>query len=149
MLNPNVLVREMGVMEKCTFCVQRIREYKDEWRDSRDFKQGTPSPADMSRITACASACPSDAISFGNLKDDSSDIAKKFEDRRAFKMLNELNTKPGVAYLTRIVHAEETFLHHGGGHGEHGSDHGSDHGDAGHGKDHGHDHKDGNGDHGH
>ena len=48
MLNPNVLVREMGVMEKCTFCIQRIREYKDEWRDSRDFKQGTPSPADMS-----------------------------------------------------------------------------------------------------
>ena len=144
MLNPNVLVREMGVMEKCTFCIKRIREYKDEWRDSRDFKQGTPSPADMSRITACASACPSDAISFGNLNDEKSDIAHKFEDRRAFKMLNELNTKPGVAYLTRIVHADETFLHHGG-HGDHGAGHGDAHGD-----DHGQDHNEGHGDaHGH
>ena len=141
MLNPNVLVREMGVMEKCTFCVQRIREYKDEWRDSRDFKQGTASTADYSRVTACASACPSDAISFGNLNDKDSDIAVKFEDRRAFKMLNELNTKPGVAYLTRIVHEEETFLHHGG-HGDHGAGHGDDHGHGdGHGDDHGHDEK--------
>ena len=59
-------------------------------------------------------------------------------------MLNELNTKPGVAYLTRIVHADETFLHHGG-HGDHGAGHGDAHGD-----DHGHDHKEGHGDaHGH
>lgn len=150
MLNPNVLVREMGVMEKCTFCVQRIREFKDEWRDSRDFKQGVASTADYSRITACASACPSNAISFGNLKDEDSMVSKQFSDRRAFKMLNELNTKPGVAYLTRIVHAEETFMHHGG-HGEHeavhsgGNDSDGSHGahgsDAGHEHDDGHDHK--------
>jgi molybdopterin-containing oxidoreductase family iron-sulfur binding subunit len=142
MLNPNVLVREMGVMEKCTFCIQRIREFKDEWRDSRDFKQGVASTGDYSRITACASACPSNAISFGNLKDEDSEVSKQFSDRRAFKMLNELNTKPGVAYLTRIVHAEETFMHHGG-HGEHGAAHGdghdSDEGHGAHGSDAGHD----------
>ena len=80
MLNPNVLVREMGVMEKCTFCVQRIREHKDEWRDSRDFKQGTASTADYSRVTACASACPSDAISFGNLKDKDSESQLSLKD---------------------------------------------------------------------
>ena len=133
MLNPNVLVREMGVMEKCTFCVQRIREYKDEWRDSRDFKQGTQSPESYDRVTACAAACPSDAITFGNLKDEKSTVATQFQDRRAFKMLNELNTKPGVAYLTRIVHEEKSLLHHGGGHGGHGEDHG----DHGHKDDHG------------
>ncbi len=142
MLNPNVLVREMGVMEKCTFCIQRIREFKDEWRDQREFKQGVASTGDYSKITACASACPSDAITFGNLKDKESTVAKQFEDRRAFKMLNELNTKPGVAYLTRIVHADETFLHHGG----HGSDHGDGHGhDDGHGHGDAHGHDDHNG----
>ncbi len=157
MLNPNVLVREMGVMEKCTFCVQRIREFKDEWRDSRDFKQGTASTGDYSRITACASACPSDAITFGNLNDEKSEVSQQFEDRRAFKMLNELNTKPGVAYLTRIVHADETFLHHGGhgaGHGsahgaEHGSAHGAGHGDHGDGHDNSHDDHGAKDNHGH
>lgn len=150
MLTPDVLVREMGVMEKCTFCVQKIRKAKDKWRDSRDFEQGK-AMTDFSDIAVCASACPSGCITFGNLKDEDSEIYKKFNDRRAFKMLNELNTKPGVAYLTRIVHDDETFLHHGGhgDHGDHGGhdDHGDEHGDGhydghgksgGHGADHGH-----------
>jgi molybdopterin-containing oxidoreductase family iron-sulfur binding subunit len=138
MLTPDVLVREMGVMEKCTFCVQKIRQAKDKWRDSRDFKQGK-AMTDFSDIAVCASACPSGCITFGNLKDEESEIYKKFNDRRAFKMLNELNTKPGVAYLTRIVHENETFLHHGG-HGDHGAGHGDGHGEHGdeHGDDHGH-----------
>jgi molybdopterin-containing oxidoreductase family iron-sulfur binding subunit len=175
MLTPDVLTREMGVMEKCTFCVQKIRVAKDKWRDSRDFEQGK-AMTDFLNIAVCAAACPSGCITFGNLKDEESEVYKKFNDRRAFKMLNELNTKPGVAYLTRIVHEDESFLHHGGGHGEHGEGHGDDshgshgdgHGNDSHGskdhshkedhgtdnhgkseknghKEHGHDHKDGQG----
>jgi molybdopterin-containing oxidoreductase family iron-sulfur binding subunit len=142
MLNPNVVAREMGIMEKCTFCIQRIRDFKDTWRDENGFaSQGSCSTndADYARITACAAACPSDAITFGNLNVADSAVAKKFEDRRAYRMLDELNTKPGVAYLTRIVHTESE-LHHGG----HGGGHGGDHGDSGHGHEHGKD-----ADHGH
>jgi len=145
MLNPNVVSREMGIMEKCTFCIQRIRDFKDSWRDDSGFDgQGSCSTndADYARITACAAACPSDAITFGNLKVADSAVAKKFEDRRAYRMLDELNTKPGVAYLTRIVHTESAMHHggHGGGHHEEGHDAGhhddKGHGDAGHGHDH-------------
>ena len=141
MLNPDVLIREMGVMEKCTFCIQNIRKFKDSWRDQAGFAgQGTPSDNDYSRITACASACPTNAITFGNLKDEKSEVFAKFNDKRTYRMLEELNNKPGVAYLTRIVHTESK-LHHGGGHGEgHGDGHGGGHDD--HGKSHGsNDHK--------
>ncbi len=110
MLNPDVATRTMGVMEKCTFCVQRIREVKDTYRD-----QGTVAPNKaLKTLSACASACPADAITFGNLKDPDSDVAHKFGDERAYAMLSELNTKPGVRYLARISHSEATD-----GHGEH------------------------------
>jgi molybdopterin-containing oxidoreductase family iron-sulfur binding subunit len=128
MLNPDVLVREMGVMEKCTFCVQRIRAFKDDWRDTAGFAgEGKASTADYSRVAACAAACPTNAITFGNLKDEKSDVYAKFNDERTYRMLEELNTKPGVAYLTRIVHTDSQ-LHHGHG-GGHGAEHGG-HGDA-------------------
>ena len=138
MLSPDVVTREMGVMEKCTFCVQRIRDLKSDWRDVN--KLGKAPDEAVRRLTACAQACPSDAISFGNLKDESSEVFDKFEDDRAYAMLGELNNKPGVRYLARIVH-HEIPRHHGGGHGDgHGDDHGGGHGDAGHGDDHGGDH---------
>jgi Fe-S-cluster-containing dehydrogenase component/anaerobic selenocysteine-containing dehydrogenase len=102
MLNPDVLTRTMGVMEKCTFCVQRIRDVKDTFKD-----QGTVAPDHaLTKLTACASACPANAITFGNLKDPESVVADKFEDERAYAMLSELNTKPGVRYLARISHSE-------------------------------------------
>jgi molybdopterin-containing oxidoreductase family iron-sulfur binding subunit len=134
MLNPDVMAREMGVMEKCTFCVQRLRAVKDEHRDQVGFAgQGSAAPADkLLKLTACAQACPSNAITFGNLNDKESAVAKSFEEPRAYKFLGELNTKPGVAYLSRIVHEksaqwEHAFgEHHGGGHG---NDHGAGHGD--------------------
>ena len=127
MLNPDVVVREMGVMEKCTFCIQRIRDFKDKWRDEQGFAgQGKPSDADYNQIAVCSSACPSGAITFGNLKDKESVVYAKFQDRRSYALLGELNNKPGVAYLTRIVHTESQ-LHHGGEH------HGDEHHESSHG----------------
>lgn len=136
MLNPDVLTREMGVMEKCTFCVQRIRETKDTWRDVN--KLGKAPDEALQKLTACAQACPTDCITFGNAKDVDGKVAQMFEDERAYTMLGELNAKPGVRYLARINHVPSA-LHHGGGHG---GGHGEEHGDASHGDggDHGGDH---------
>ena len=111
MLNPDVMTRTMGVMEKCTFCVQRIRNVKDTYRD---VGQVAPDEA-LVNLPACVAACPSEALTFGNAKDPESTVSKMFNDERAYPMLAELNTKPGVRYLARISHSEvETG--HGGGH---------------------------------
>ena len=111
MLNPDVMTRTMGVMEKCTFCVQRIRNVKDTYRD---VGQVAPDEA-LVNLPACVAACPSDALTFGNAKDPESTVSKMFNDERAYPRLAELNTKPGVRYLARISHSEvETG--HGGGH---------------------------------
>ena len=111
MLNPDVMTRTMGVMEKCTFCVQRIREAKSDYRDHGEV---VPDAA-LTKLLPCSSACGSDCITFGNLKDPESEVSKKFANERAYPMLAELNTKPGVRYLARISHSEaETG--HGGGH---------------------------------
>lgn len=121
MLNPDVSVRTMGVMEKCTFCVQRIRDVKDTFRD-----QGHAIVPDnvLQDLPACVAACPSDALVFGNLKDPDSKVYKQFQDPRGYTMLGELNTKSAVRYLARITHAEpqhgeataSTDSHGGGGH---------------------------------
>tara|TARA_B100000530_G_scaffold238018_1_gene154819 strand:+ start:226 stop:531 length:306 start_codon:yes stop_codon:yes gene_type:complete len=101
----------MGVMEKCTFCVQRIREVKSTYRDVGEI---VPDSA-LTKLTPCASACPSNCITFGNAKDPEAKVSKKFQSERAYAMLSELNTKPGVRYLARISHSEATGGH-GGGH---------------------------------
>jgi molybdopterin-containing oxidoreductase family iron-sulfur binding subunit len=141
MLNPDVMTREMGVMEKCTFCVQRIRAAKDEHRDNVGFAgQGTAVPEDkLMYLTACSQTCPTDAIRFGNLNDKESAVAKAFEEPRGYKLLEELNTKPAIVYLARIVHEkseqwEHSFGHHGGHGGGHGDGHDDGHGsnDNGH-----------------
>jgi Fe-S-cluster-containing dehydrogenase component/anaerobic selenocysteine-containing dehydrogenase len=111
MLNPDVVTRTMGVMEKCTFCVQRIRDAKDNYRDAGK----TVPDAALVKLTACASACPSEALTFGNAKDPNSTVSQRFKDERAYAMLSELNTKPGIRYLARISHSE-AGSGHGGGH---------------------------------
>jgi molybdopterin-containing oxidoreductase family iron-sulfur binding subunit len=118
MLNPDVSVREMGVMEKCTFCVQRLRSVKDAWRDEH---KTVPDGA-LQKLTACAAACPTEAITFGNAKDAQGAVAKQFANPRAYTLLGELNTKPGIRYLARARHgaAEATAAH--GGHGAGGSE---------------------------
>ena len=95
-LNPDVTTRTVGVMEKCSFCVQRIREVQNNAKtQGRGVKDGEVQPA-------CASSCPSDAIKFGNLLDSNSEVAKLGRDKRSYKILNvELNTQPAVTYLAK------------------------------------------------
>jgi Fe-S-cluster-containing dehydrogenase component len=94
--NPEVTVRPRGVMEKCTFCVQRIRNglqvAKDEGRAVRD---GEIRPA-------CAVACPADAIVFGDLKDAKSRVSQLSQSNRGFKVLEELGTRPAITYMAEL-----------------------------------------------
>ena len=99
--NPNVTVRMRGVMEKCTFCIQRIEEAKI----GRSVKAGasdvtkTPLPAFK---TACQQACPSESIVFGNINDPKSAVSQAKADPRTYSSLAYLNTRPRVTYMARI-----------------------------------------------
>ncbi|QMU27199.1 TAT-variant-translocated molybdopterin oxidoreductase [Adhaeribacter radiodurans] len=98
-LNPDVTVRARGVMEKCTFCVQRIQLGKLE------AKKQNRRPKDGEIITACAQSCPTNAIIFGDMKDPNSQVSqiiREQEGERAFHVLEEINTQPNVTYLTKI-----------------------------------------------
>ena len=100
LLNPDVTVREKGVMEKCTFCVQRIRGAQNRARlEDRNVQDGDITPA-------CAQACPSEAIVFGDLHDTASLVAARARDPRGYHVLQGLNTKPGITYLARVVHGD-------------------------------------------
>lgn len=95
-LNPDISVREKGVMEKCTFCMQRIRTAKDHAKDeARRVRDGEVK-------TACQQSCPTDAIVFGDLNDAESQIAKFAKSPRGYRLLEDLNTVPRVTYLTKI-----------------------------------------------
>jgi molybdopterin-containing oxidoreductase family iron-sulfur binding subunit len=166
MLNPEVSPREMGVMEKCTFCIQRIRSFKDSKKDRFGFigsqesgtifkkankiekvldelkradkphgdsevakamnmkplvlrqlkdqigDQAKYEKMTLPKLTACAQACPTEAITFGNKNNPNSTVAKLFKHERSYRMLNELNTKPGVTYLAKIVHDKKPPAKH-------------------------------------
>jgi len=94
--NPQVTVRGVGVMEKCTFCVQRITEEKFKATNQGESLEGGKIQ------TACQQACPAGAITFGDLNDPNSKIAKMHASPRAFFVLEEYNVKPNVAYLARV-----------------------------------------------
>ena len=111
-LNPDVTVRSRGVMEKCTFCVQRIQGGKLQAK-----KEGRR-PHDGEINTACAKACPTEAIVFGDINDPNSKISKLLKpeyqperklmkEPRAFAVLHEIRTEPNVYYLTKIVNKDE------------------------------------------
>lgn len=92
-LNPDVTVRRRGVMEKCTFCIQRIHKASDQAKaEGRDVRDGEVMPA-------CAQACPADAIVFGRLDDPESQVSKLSRDKRAMHLLEDLGTQPRVSYL--------------------------------------------------
>lgn len=94
--NPEVTVRPRGVMEKCTFCVQRIEDARMRAKaERRPLRDGDVVPA-------CAGACPSGAIVFGDLKDPQSRVAKLQRDARGYKVLEELGTRPAITYLADI-----------------------------------------------
>jgi len=96
-MNPDVTVRMRGVMEKCTFCVQRINEAKYHAKD-----QGHARVPDGAFQTACEQACPASAITFGNLNDSSSRVATLRASERSFLVLEELNVRPSVTYLAKV-----------------------------------------------
>ena len=112
-LNPDVSSRTMGVMEKCTFCVQRIRRVKAAYR-AEGFTHTVPDEA-LRQLTACAEACPSQAITFGNLNDPLSTPHRTRKTGRTYTQLTEINTFPAVNYLARAsFHVNRPG--HGSGH---------------------------------
>lgn len=100
-LNPDVTVRARGVMEKCTFCVQRIRGAQHQARlEDRKLQDGDV-------VTACAQACPSGAIVFGDTKDPASKVSQVRENHRGYHILEDLNVRPAVTYLAKVLHHSE------------------------------------------
>ncbi|MEY3965762.1 MAG: hypothetical protein RL263_931 [Bacteroidota bacterium] len=95
-INPDVTVRTRGVMEKCSFCVQKIQEAKLK------VKREGGSPQEVKIETACQRACPSNAIVFGDLHNENSEISKLYKNERSFGVLEQLNIQSSVKYMTKI-----------------------------------------------
>jgi molybdopterin-containing oxidoreductase family iron-sulfur binding subunit len=107
MANPDVTVRGQGVMEKCSFCVQRIEAARQPAKDAgEEIKDGAV-------VTACQQACPSGAIQFGNYRDESSELVKKVHEGedRAYHALQILNARPGVTYLAQVRREKNEGVH--------------------------------------
>lgn len=120
-LNPEVSVRGRGVMEKCTYCLQRVQNAKIQTRsEGRMIEDGELQ-------TACQAACPTQAIIFGNVKDPQSQVSKNHHDARTYDMLGDLNIKPRTKYLARVRNTHQRLktesqlesAHHDHGHDHH------------------------------
>ena len=100
--NPDVTVRSRGVMEKCTYCVQRINHARIDAKEAAIGTNAKPTIADGSLQTACQQACPSRAIVFGDINDPASRVSLLKHDPCNFGVLSELGTQPRTTYLARI-----------------------------------------------
>lgn len=109
--NPDVTVRTRGIMEKCTFCTQRIREVKDRAKTAGETLK------DGAIKTACQQTCPTDAIVFGDINDPTSRVSRLKNSPQAFRVLEILNTKPTVSYLTKVRNKPEGMSEGGAHHG--------------------------------
>ncbi|HEV2150370.1 MAG TPA: 4Fe-4S dicluster domain-containing protein [Longimicrobiaceae bacterium] len=110
-LNPDVAVREKGVMEKCTFCVQRIHEAeRDAAVENRPLRDGEVVPA-------CVQTCPTEVFTFGDITDPDSLVAKTAASNRSYRVLDLLNTQPAIVYLKKVTLHEPR----NGGHADHGA----------------------------
>lgn len=100
-INPDVTVRTRGVMEKCSFCVQKIQDGKlKAKRENRTVTDGEVK-------SACQRSCPANAIVFGDLHDENSEVSKLYKNERVFSVLEELNTQTAVKYLTKIRNTQK------------------------------------------
>jgi molybdopterin-containing oxidoreductase family iron-sulfur binding subunit len=110
--NPDVTVRSRGVMEKCTYCVQRINSARIQAkREDREIRDGEV-------LTACQSACPTEAIVFGNINDPESRVTQRKSSPRNYAMLDELNVRPRTTYLAAVRNPHPSLPHNAsvGGH---------------------------------
>jgi anaerobic selenocysteine-containing dehydrogenase/Fe-S-cluster-containing dehydrogenase component len=110
--NPDVTVRSRGIMEKCTFCVQRIRDAKETAKDAGEKVR------DGQFQTACQQTCPTDAIVFGDINDPTTRVSKLQADPRAFRVLETLNTRPVISYMSKVRNrpgSKAVEAAHGGG----------------------------------
>ena len=100
-LNPDVTVRSRGVIEKCSFCVQRIQEGKlTAKRENRQIK-------DTDVKTACQTSCPTGAITFGNGNDPNSTVSKKINNPMNYLVLEEVNIAPNVNYSMKVTNSAD------------------------------------------
>jgi MoCo/4Fe-4S cofactor protein with predicted Tat translocation signal len=130
-LNPDVVVRTRGVMEKCSMCVQRVQSGKlVAKKEDRMVKDGDV-------VTACADVCPTNAITVGDWNDETSAIRKSSEDKRSYQALEEIGVKPNIWYKVKVrneVNADlaELQAEQAAHSASHGGDHGDEHGEEGH-----------------
>ncbi len=121
--NPDVTVRMRGVMEKCTYCTQRIQRVKiatkNAWVKRSDAQKAADprvSIQDGAIVTACEQACPAGAIVFGDLLDKESRVSKLHDEKRSYEMLEELNIKSRTKYLARVTNPVDGAVSTEGGH---------------------------------
>ena len=111
MMNPEVTIRSRGVMEKCSYCVQRIQNTKIQAKAEKDRTTGLPRKIGPNEITtACQDSCPTKAIEFGDLNNKESRVAKAHANPRAYSMLEILNNRPRTKYLARVANPHPSLV---------------------------------------